>query len=416
MRTRPAGGGDRRRPRCRDAGHDRRLRLLAPRGPAHHARPERGQHGPVRVHGARRPGQADRRLELGPAAEPGRRAVLRQARSRAARYYVKIDNTGDGVEDVAYRWEFKNKFRNPGSFLYAVPPVNSINDPNLNFVQTYDLYYERYRNGKRGLASGGSRKNVPVAPDNVGPKTMPNYAAVAAGATRNLPGGGKSSSAPPMTRSSSTSARSSTASTSTSPAARRSASATRAAARTTSRATTSTRSSLQVPAVRGHARRARRLRRRGARTPSSASGRPPSARRSRSTSAATRKERWVQVSRLGNPLINEVIIPIGLKDKYNATSPDERPEELRRRRAEPRAGADPQRAVQARHQGDRPHGHRPGAADRHPRPDADLAQRRPGRHAEVQPRRARRPRTRTASACSPVTPAASRTAAGWPTT
>ena len=32
-------------------------------------------------------------------------------------------------------------------------------------------------------------------------------------------------------------------------------------------------------------------------------------------------ERWKQVSRLGNPLINEVVIPIGLKDKYNATSP-----------------------------------------------------------------------------------------------
>ena len=30
---------------------------------------------------------------------------------------------------------------------------------------------------------------------------------------------------------------------------------------------------------------------------------------------------WVQVSRLGNPLINEVIIPIGAKDKYNATRP-----------------------------------------------------------------------------------------------
>ena len=60
----------------------------------------------------------------------------------AARYYVKIDNTGDGVEDVAYRWQFKNRFRNPNSFLYAVPPVNSINDANLNFVQTYDLYYE----------------------------------------------------------------------------------------------------------------------------------------------------------------------------------------------------------------------------------------------------------------------------------
>jgi uncharacterized protein DUF4331 len=28
-----------------------------------------------------------------------------------AQYYVKIDNTGDGIEDVAYRWDFKNRFR-----------------------------------------------------------------------------------------------------------------------------------------------------------------------------------------------------------------------------------------------------------------------------------------------------------------
>jgi hypothetical protein len=107
-----------------------------------------------------------------------------------AHYYVKIDNTGDGVEDVSYRWEFKNKFRNPNSFLYALPPVNSINDPNLNFVQTYDLYYTLYRAGtvvnERPIAT-----NVPVAPDNVGPKTIPNYPAVANGAIRNLKGGRK---------------------------------------------------------------------------------------------------------------------------------------------------------------------------------------------------------------------------------
>ncbi len=34
-----------------------------------------------------------------------------------------------------------------------------------------------------------------------------------------------------------------------------------------------------------------------------------------------RGDRWVQVSRLGNPLINEVVIPIGQKDKFNRTSP-----------------------------------------------------------------------------------------------
>jgi hypothetical protein len=33
------------------------------------------------------------------------------------------------------------------------------------------------------------------------------------------------------------------------------------------------------------------------------------------------KNQWVQVSRLGNPLINEVVIPTNLKDKWNATKP-----------------------------------------------------------------------------------------------
>src|SRR6478735_9997350 len=108
-----------------------------------------------------------------------------------AHYYVKIDNTGDGVEDVAYRWEFKNKFRNPNSFLYAVPPVNSIGDENLNFVQTYDLHYELYKKGQL-VSDRRIAKNVPVAPDNVGPKTMPNYAGVAGGAAVTLSGGVKS--------------------------------------------------------------------------------------------------------------------------------------------------------------------------------------------------------------------------------
>jgi hypothetical protein len=31
---------------------------------------------------------------------------------------------------------------------------------------------------------------------------------------------------------------------------------------------------------------------------------------------------WVQVSRLGMPLTNEVVIPVGMKDKWNATTPD----------------------------------------------------------------------------------------------
>ena len=40
------------------------------------------------------------------------------------------------------------------------------------------------------------------------------------------------------------------------------------------------------------------------------------------TKADWRRAHWQQVSRLGNPLINELLIPTELKDKWNATSPD----------------------------------------------------------------------------------------------
>lgn len=39
------------------------------------------------------------------------------------------------------------------------------------------------------------------------------------------------------------------------------------------------------------------------------------------TTAPTFSEEWVQVSRLGMPLTNEAVIPIGMKDKWNATKP-----------------------------------------------------------------------------------------------
>ena len=107
-----------------------------------------------------------------------------------ADYYINVDNTGDGKYDVRYRFKFKTKVRNPNSFLYALPGVSSISDSKLNVVQTYTVRRETYKNGKlvksRKIASG-----LPVAPNNVGPKTIPDYASVAGEAIRALPGGGK---------------------------------------------------------------------------------------------------------------------------------------------------------------------------------------------------------------------------------
>jgi hypothetical protein len=235
-----------------------------------------------------------------------------------ARYYVKIDNTGDGVEDVAYRWQFKNRFRNPNSFLYAVPPVNSINDPNLNFVQSYDLYYEHYRAGRQ-ISSRRIASNVPVAPDNVGPKTMPNYAAIANGAIQGLRGGGKSFVGPaddaffvdlgavfdginidkpgrPMIGLGN-----------------------QGGGKDDVSGYNAHSFVLQVPAS-DVTRDGRPVN--GPKAGNAVVGVWSSTeRKSIPVNRGKGRVKYKQVSRLGNPLINEVIIPIGLKDKYNATGP-----------------------------------------------------------------------------------------------
>jgi hypothetical protein len=103
-----------------------------------------------------------------------------------ARYYLNIDNTGDGKADVRYLFDFKTKTRNPNSFLYTYgQPVDSVNSPNRNVVQTYSV---------TRIAKGHSKviaKKVPTPPSNVGPKTIPDYDQASAGAIKSLPGGGK---------------------------------------------------------------------------------------------------------------------------------------------------------------------------------------------------------------------------------
>ena len=235
-----------------------------------------------------------------------------------ARYYVKIDNTGDGVVDVAYRWQFHNHFRNPDSFLYAVPPVNSIDSRNLNFRQTYDLYVERYKHG-REVSSKRIAHALPVAPDNVGPKTMPDYAAVAAGAVRTTSVGVKTFVGP-----------------ADDPffvdlgsifdginidhPGRPAIGLGNQGGGHDDLAGFNVHSFvLQIPDA--------HITRNGKPVSGPSAGNAvvgvwsTTERRSIPVDRRHGRPHWVQVSRLGNPLINEVIIPIGKKDRFNATSP-----------------------------------------------------------------------------------------------
>jgi hypothetical protein len=110
-----------------------------------------------------------------------------------SRYYINIDNTGDGRYDVRYRFEFRNIYKGTAGagYPHSLPTVDSIADPQLNYAQRYTLTRETYDRRGRLSASRVLGRNFRVAPSNVGPKTMPNYARVAAGAIHGLPGGGK---------------------------------------------------------------------------------------------------------------------------------------------------------------------------------------------------------------------------------
>ena len=235
----------------------------------------------------------------------------------AADYYINVDNTGDGKADVKYLFRFHTTTRNRNTFLYAAPGVSSINDPKLNVVQRYSITRETFRNGR----PAGRRviaRNVPVAPNDVGPKTFPNYSAVAAQAIRGIPGGGKVFAGqvddPFFVDLGATfdgiNLRNGTGN---------------AGGGKDDLAGYNTHTVvLQVPdaqVTRNH---------RAVSAPSSANAvvgvwstterHQISVLRSRGRTRAVGRE--VQVSRLGNPLINELVIPLGHKDQFNSTTPD----------------------------------------------------------------------------------------------
>ncbi|MGZ8501955.1 MAG: DUF4331 domain-containing protein [Candidatus Limnocylindrales bacterium] len=100
------------------------------------------------------------------------------------RYAIHVDNNGDGKSDVSYWFRFKTTVKNGGTFLYNTGQVTTIADPDQNVRQTYSVTKTRGDHA-RNL---GSR--IPVAPANVGPRSDPDYAAVANGAVTRLTGGG----------------------------------------------------------------------------------------------------------------------------------------------------------------------------------------------------------------------------------
>jgi hypothetical protein len=100
-------------------------------------------------------------------------------------YDINIDNNGNAKPDVIYRWTFKSTdLRGTNTFLYNNGPVTSLNDQNLLYRQSFTL--TRYKNGKWTTISKG-----PVAPSNVGKASMPNYRQLRDAAITRVNGGGQ---------------------------------------------------------------------------------------------------------------------------------------------------------------------------------------------------------------------------------
>jgi hypothetical protein len=94
-------------------------------------------------------------------------------------YEIHIDNNGDGRADISYQFRFSTTVRDPDTFLYNVGPIESLNSPNWNRVQTYSVSV----NGS-SLGSG-----LACPPCNIGPLSTPDYASLAGAAVHSLGGG-----------------------------------------------------------------------------------------------------------------------------------------------------------------------------------------------------------------------------------
>jgi hypothetical protein len=89
--------------------------------------------------------------------------------SAAARYNIHIDRNGDAFPEISYHFQFRNR---PGQFFLG------------NTVQDYTVTRVTTGGGSRVVARGTT------PPNRVGPRTTPNYGKLVRDAVRPLSGGG----------------------------------------------------------------------------------------------------------------------------------------------------------------------------------------------------------------------------------
>jgi hypothetical protein len=115
------------------------------------------------------------------------------------RYSIHIDNDGDGRPEISYVFKFVTQLRNPDTFLYNTGPITSLNSQNWNKRQFYsvtrvegdDTTAYGTSNGKKHhhLKATVLGRHLACPPCNIGPRSTPNYAHLGRAAVHHLPGG-----------------------------------------------------------------------------------------------------------------------------------------------------------------------------------------------------------------------------------
>ncbi len=98
-------------------------------------------------------------------------------------YRINIDNDADGKPEIVYEFQFSTEISNDATFLYNVGPITSLDSANWIRKQFYTV--TRVHGGKRTVL--GSRLACP--PCNIGPGSTSNYESLATAAIHKVGSG-----------------------------------------------------------------------------------------------------------------------------------------------------------------------------------------------------------------------------------
>jgi len=96
-------------------------------------------------------------------------------------YEIHIDNDGDGLADISYQFQFTSEITNPNTFLYNTGPILHLSDPTWNRRQTYSVARMAEGGSPQVIASG-----LPCPPCRIGPLSTPDYPSLVDQATAHI--------------------------------------------------------------------------------------------------------------------------------------------------------------------------------------------------------------------------------------